>query len=319
MDPESDTLAVKVRSKLLVRGQLGFFFDYPYATGESRFEAPFVGVWDAVERHRTELDVSKWGKPEAKIMHRLDDTAYYTLIRWDGGSASIKGPLEGSHRYILQPEINHGHDGSFELTATFSPAPDCQIPSDVDSITHASARWWKSYWGSGAFIDLTATGNTTALELQRRIILSQYLLAVNEARKDPPQESGLVNDPETVSDHPALIAIYGLLPSPPSHPSYLNLTTISTTFAQVSQSWNFTSCWGWDFPMLAMTAARLGDVDSAIRHLVDNENFAFDDVGMPVGPVGKGVPTPYFPGSGGLLLAKLLISLVIGEENDVAV
>ncbi|KAL2010717.1 hypothetical protein VTN00DRAFT_6524 [Thermoascus crustaceus] len=480
VDPESDTLAIKVHSELLIQGQLGFFFDYPYATGESKFEAPFVGVWDAVEKHRTELDVSELGQ-EAKITHQLDNTTYYTLIRWEGG--------------------------------------DCQIPTNVDSVNRASASWWKSYWETGAFIDLTATGNTTALELQRRIILSQYLLAVNEAGRDPPQESGLVNNgwygkfhmemylwhsahwiswgknhllgrsidvydrflessierardqgyegarwgkmsdptgrsapgeinslliwqqphvfyfaemeyksvvvttsdnhqkrqevlrkwdriltesanfmtsfafwnestqvydlgppmypasentppnsttnptfelaywrfgldvasawkkrlnqpvpeswthvaehlaplpttsspatdnkatytlysgipnmwtnPETVSDHPALISIYGLLP--PSHA--VNISTVSTTLTHVSQSWNFTSCWGWDFPMLAMTAARLGDVESAVGYLVNNENFAFDDVGMPVGPVGKEAPTPYFPGSGGLLLA----------------
>lgn len=50
-----------------------------------------------------------------------------------------------------------------------------------------------SYWESGAFVDLTATDNENATELQRRIILSQYLLAVNEAGRDSPQESGLVD------------------------------------------------------------------------------------------------------------------------------
>lgn len=511
VDPGSDTVAVKVRSELLARGQLGFFFDYPYATGESKFEAPFVGRWDAVEKHRTELSVSRWGK-QARIMHQMDNTTYYTLLRWEGRGASITGPLEGSHRYILQLDI--GQD-SFELTATFSPSSDCKIPTSVDYVNHASTRWWKDYWETGAFIDLTATGNATAIEIQRRIILSQYLLAVNEAGRDPPQESGLVNngwygkfhmemylwhsahwipwrktpllrrsigvydrflpssierarhqgydgarwgkmsdptgrsapgeinslliwqqphvfyfaemeykyavanghheeqksvlqkwdniltesanfmtsfafwnestgvydlgppmypasentppngttnptfelaywrfglgiaatwkkrlgqpvpetwthvaehlallpttsspatdnkttytvyegishmwtDPETVSDHPALVAAYGLLPPSPA----LNKPIISATAAQVARTWNFTDCWGWDFPMLAMTAARLGDVDAAVAYLV-NENFAFDDVGMPVGPAGK-APTPYFPGSGGLLLA----------------
>lgn len=54
-----------------------------------------------------------------------------------------------------------------------------------------------SYWETGAFVDVTSTegpAKANATELQRRIILSQYLLAVNEAGKDPPQESGLTNN-----------------------------------------------------------------------------------------------------------------------------
>jgi hypothetical protein len=43
-------------------------------------------------------------------------------------------------------------------------------------------------------VDLTATDQDDAIELQRRIILSQYNLAVNEAGRDSPQESGLVNN-----------------------------------------------------------------------------------------------------------------------------
>ena len=52
--------------------------------------------------------------------------------------------------------------------------------------------------------------------------------------------------------------------------------------------------------MLAMSAARKNNPDLAISWLMD-DLFAFDDVGMPTG--GTRVPTPYFPGSGSLLLA----------------
>lgn len=61
----------------------------------------------------------------------------------------------------------------------------------------------------------------------------------------------------------------------------------------------------WDFPMLAMSAARLGDADKAIDWLLD-PYYQFDDVGMPLG--GAQVPTPYFPGSGGLLYAVAMMA-----------
>jgi hypothetical protein len=56
----------------------------------------------------------------------------------------------------------------------------------------------------------------------------------------------------------------------------------------------------WDFPMLAMSAARNGNPTKAISWLL-HPLFQFDDVGMPIG--GARVPTPYFPGSGALLYA----------------
>lgn len=57
--------------------------------------------------------------------------------------------------------------------------------------------------------------------------------------------------------------------------------------------------------MLAMNSVRLGRKEKAIEYLLD-ENFAFDDVGMPIG--GPRVPTPYFPGSASLLWAVAMIS-----------
>jgi hypothetical protein len=117
-------------------------------------------------------------------------------------------------------------------------------------------------------------------------------------------------DPETVMDHPALTAIYGLLP--PS--AVVNETIAAATARQVARTWNFTDCWGWDFPMLAMNAARLGDVKVAVQYLV-NGNFEFDDVGMPVGSASK-APTPYFPGSSSLLLAVAMLAGGWGEGTN---
>lgn len=57
--------------------------------------------------------------------------------------------------------------------------------------------------------------------------------------------------------------------------------------------------------MLAMSAARNGEPDRAVSWLLD-DLFSFDDVGMPIG--GARVPTPYFPGSGSLLLAVAMMA-----------
>lgn len=108
-------------------------------------------------------------------------------------------------------------------------------------------------------------------------------------------------DPETLNDHPAMMGIYGLLPQTPG----LNLSVMRTTAEKVWATWDFPYSFGWDFPMLSMNAARLGDVDRAIGFLLD-KHWNFDDVGMPIG--GDRVATPYFPSSGGLLWAVALMA-----------
>ena len=53
--------------------------------------------------------------------------------------------------------------------------------------------------------------------------------------------------------HPALIGAYGMLPGDGG-----DIPTMQRTLDRVEQAWQFHETWGWDFPMLAMTAARLG-------------------------------------------------------------
>jgi hypothetical protein len=54
-----------------------------------------------------------------------------------------------------------------------------------------------------------------------------------------------------------------------------------------------------------MSAARLGETEQAVDFLL-HPDFQFDDVGMPVG--GVRVPTPYFTGTGALLLATAMMA-----------
>jgi hypothetical protein len=108
----------------------------------------------------------------------------------------------------------------------------------------------------------------------------------------------------TVQDHPAMAGVFGLLP-PPSSGAPLNMTTVRNTHDRIGQLWDIGDCWGWDFPMLAMNSLRLGDVDQAVAYLL-HPLFEFDDAGYPVG--GVRVATPYFPGSGGLLLAMAMMA-----------
>lgn len=75
-------------------------------------------------------------------------------------------------------------------------------------------------------------------------------------------------------DHPSLLGLDGWLPPDPP----LNLTIFNATVSKVYETWDFTRSYGWDFPLLALTAARMGDAEKAIEWLL-HADFAFDEVG----------------------------------------
>ncbi|OTA96679.1 hypothetical protein M434DRAFT_372946 [Hypoxylon sp. CO27-5] len=182
-DSNSDTVGIAIESELFFKGSLSIFFDFPFPT-RNKFDAPFVGVFNATDKHTTRLQRAE---SRATIQHGIDSTSYFTSILWNS-NAAIAGPIEKTHRYILQPL---GEATKIELSVSFSPVSSTDIPSFSD-ITARSITWWESFWRSGAFIDLSEVKSPNATELQRRTILSQYLTAVNSASSYPPQ--GLVNN-----------------------------------------------------------------------------------------------------------------------------
>lgn len=188
-DPNSDSFGFTIESVLLSHGALSVFFDYPYASDADKFDDPFVGIWNATTNHTTVLQTR--GKSWAQVEHTLDATTYYNTIEWQGAPANVSGPLAGTHRYILQPS---GPQKSISFASTYTPGPTTVYPASFPQIKTASSFWWQSYWRAGAFMDLSGTYNDDAIELQRRTILSQYYLAINNAGIDPPQESGLTNN-----------------------------------------------------------------------------------------------------------------------------
>jgi hypothetical protein len=107
-------------------------------------------------------------------------------------------------------------------------------------------------------------------------------------------------------EHPALLGTFGLLPG-----DGVDTTIMRETFRRVMAGWKFDTGWGWDFPMMAMTAARLGNAGDAIDLLLHPSiKNRYDRHGF----VGVADPYPYIPGNGGLLYAVAMMTA--GFDGD---
>jgi len=82
--------------------------------------------------------------------------------------------------------------------------------------------------------------------------------------------------------------------------------TMRRTLHRVLREWKWTDTWGWDFPMVAMTAARLGEPDTAIDALfIDSPK----NLWLPNGHNWQRANLPlYLPGNGGLLAATAMMA-----------
>ena len=79
---------------------------------------------------------------------------------------------------------------------------------------------------------------------------------------------------------------------------------VAATIDKVWTDWKWDHCWGWDFPMMAMAAARNGRPGMAVDALLHaSGKNAYNRVGLSTGG-----PFPYFPSNGGLLYAVALMA-----------
>lgn len=162
-----DAIAVSVESAL-PPGRLAIAFDFPYGSPEMS-----ASDWTRPEQHRTEIAGA--GRGWLHIHRRLDADEYHLRLEYDEGASAAKA---GAHRVLLQgPRL--------DFRCEFSPKP---LAGPVPA---PSAAHWSRFWSTGAAIDLSGSTDKRAGELERRIVLSQYLTAIQCAGSMPPQETGL--------------------------------------------------------------------------------------------------------------------------------
>ncbi|WP_194903925.1 hypothetical protein [Catenulispora rubra] len=180
-DPHHARVAFRIESKLLATGLASVAIRFPYASDN------FFGTadWSAPDRHTTTLQPLD-GRA-CRFVRELDDSTYSMRLDWTDGTIAAAGE---HHEFGLTASGT-----SIEVVAAFSPGDSAEFSrGDFESIQAEAARWWHDFWMSGAAIDFAGSTDPRAAELERRIVLSQYLTAVNCSGTTPPQETGLVTN-----------------------------------------------------------------------------------------------------------------------------
>lgn len=177
--PEKDAIAVRVTSDLIRTKRISVQIAFPYGHASRHSGAD----WDAVHEHTTELSATD---RNARFYRKLDSDTYEVQLSWDT-HGEIKET--SSHCYSLTPP---GDSDSFSFHCLYSPEVKNDVDLSFSQIRDATVKHWEDFWESGGAIDLSGSKDSRWKELERRIVLSQYLLAVNEAGSLPPQESGLL-------------------------------------------------------------------------------------------------------------------------------
>jgi hypothetical protein len=107
-------------------------------------------------------------------------------------------------------------------------------------------------------------------------------------------------------DHPSMLMAYGWIPRSPQ----IQPTAMAATLDAVWDTWDLQSTWGWDYPVMSMTATRLSDLRRAVDALlIPSPKNTF----LPNGhaPQRPGFLSLYLPANGGLLAAVAHLSAAV--------
>lgn len=190
--PRLDMLIVTLASPMLVEGRLGVDLSLP---GIAAKLDPDPEDWSHPKRYRT--IVTGQSPRRLSLEYILDATRYYVTV---GASEDVTFLRTGGHAFRILPYMTHSpaaapsQPSGMTVMALFSRRPYSGALPNAATARAAVANHWHRFWSIGGAVDLSGSTDPRAPELERRIVLSQYLMAVNAAGAYPPQETGLFSN-----------------------------------------------------------------------------------------------------------------------------
>lgn len=191
-DPDVDRVVARVASRALADGTLRVRLAFPRGHDVTVKNNPGLD-WSEPGSHRTE----PWGMPGRwsaaasggqAFSRGRDGADYMGILAAKDGDVAAPRP-EDPHSLAV---VARAGSDALEISLLF--AGQGEVP-DVDAswveTRNRSAGRWEQFWRSGAAVDFAGSTDPRAHELERRVVLSQYLTAVQFGGDFPPSETGL--------------------------------------------------------------------------------------------------------------------------------
>lgn len=205
VSPGSDTLALRIRSPLLASGRVAVRIALPFGYQMRDHHNPPLD-WSHADAHKS--TVLEQGSNKLVVEHTRD-AARYAMTLASGAPMTITHP--SAHVFEIAPRSGDTLDiiVSFVQDGIAPAADSARVFAD-------SAAHWAGFWRSGAAVDFAGSTDPRANELERRVVLSQYLTAIQLGDTIPASESGLTTSTwygkhhaEMVWWHTAHFALWG--------------------------------------------------------------------------------------------------------------
>jgi hypothetical protein len=180
--PDYDLLAVEIVSPLVqnktLANRLAVRFGFPYGSPEMN-----ASDWSGFGKHKTTLTKTDHS---IRLHRQLDSDEYYVAIEWEGEASFDEE--EDPHQFLFYP---NGAPHRLAFVVSFSPKPIRKTLPATSTTFAAAANHWRRFWSQNGAVDFSDSSDPRAPELERRIVLSQYLTAIQCSGSTPPQETGL--------------------------------------------------------------------------------------------------------------------------------
>lgn len=246
-----------------------------------------------------------WQQPHpviyAEILYKYADNPSEILKEW--------GPIVDESITFLNDYLQEKDDGYLHLGPGLIPAQESHDPAVtvdptfelqyVDLALRIADRWHKRRnSGHSDFKRLRQQlAPLPTIQVQNEIVYAAHRYA---------QDTYAVHN----KDHPSMLAALGWLDG-----TKVNKAVMQNTLRAVLKNWDFDTAWGWDFPIMAMTAARLGDRGLAFDCLMSDlpkntyrKNGHNAQNGHPDLPL-------YLPGNGALLHGVASIMMLDADRS----
>lgn len=171
-----DALGIKVVSDALLNGQLQVSIAFAYPS-----ESMSGADWESEQSHTSVLH-----REEDKrycIARRMDETEYYVDVNVNE-KCNVTSAKEHCFDYTFD---------SSEVEMVVLAASNMKNIKKIlyRDVINSSRTNFTDFWEKGGIVDFRGSTDQRAFELERRIILSQYLLKIQCTGDIPPQETGL--------------------------------------------------------------------------------------------------------------------------------